>query len=496
MRKLLAFLFITTFFQFKALAEVTNVSFTGSASYIDVPNLRAYATFAGPSGGTSDVYNSCADDSLDLTVFTNEGCSFSRVSLNTPISISFQETSDSFSGQNRLAKAFLTLEQNGQISDEITAASSTTISAPNTTVTLSFTWGDVCNQLSGASTSNDRCNVNGQINILFGIDNGSGGVVSNGSMQFTIYTPAVADTAAPLRTVFDASDFPTTDGKACDSSAAGESKYNGMCDFEVAPGDEKASILVFSESAIGHGLSFANSSVADVFTGSDESSSTENFQVEYKGIVVCDSPDGFNFTFPWSDDVQCTELDLENPGTSTLDDFEISGLSNGTTYYFRGMTIDLLDNLSMLFEDEIINAYCGTTTTLGSPAAVDACPFAATPQLVVGLISENKCFITTATFGSDQAYQVKLFREFRSKFLWTNSFGLFLSKTYNQYGPLAANWIYKNPWSKNFVRIGLYPFYWFAYSSLKIGFFLTSFILLLTGLGLFVSLKRWGRIRS
>jgi len=335
----------------------------------------------------------------------------------------------------------------------------------------------------------EKCDTNGQITLQFGIRGDSGNTaISTRQVTFAIYTPSVDNTN---KNTFSPTVTPTVSERfACDVADSPADAYFGLCDYDIFPGDEKVTVANPDEfpdpdgtdTTFDHGIDFVNGSFRDTASGAgfipEISSSTNSFNIPYTGLYVVYSDTGFNDTLPW---IGFSEvLEFTAPSTSTLADDDIENLANGVTYYFRAGTLDIAQNVSMLFGDDVINAYCNlagdSTIAEGADSDgdgftdVEECPFAAKPQLVVGLISENKCFITTATYGSSQAYQVKLFRKFREKFLWTNSLGLLVSRTYNAYGPFAAKWIYKNPWSKSFVRAGLYPLYWFAFSSLRLVF--------------------------
>lgn len=487
---------------YSSLATVQNLNI-GGVSFFDEITNSAWGSFSGTVNSRTDstqVYNSCDDDPGSEAAF--QGCNLNRVGANTVIVITFVETDDV--GVNRLPTAY-TRDAVGNVTSPFTLNNPGVVSGANQTITIAFDWEQVCARI-GTINSEDKCSANGQFQIFVGVL-GDDGATAQGefSINFHIYTPEIAD---PVNTgILNPDGLPAAGaGTACEATGDGTgmnsiADYFGACDYEIAPGDEKVTVIKDSGSINGHGFFMTAPSIAvdGRGIGSDTNPPQANFNVNFSGFLVCADTRGFDFTYPWNSAVGCDILNFETPGSPDPDfiDDEVSPFDNGTTVYSRGATIDRINNVRSLFSSTIISQYCGgATTTITDPQDVLDCPFAATPQLVVGLISETKCFITTAIFGSPQAYQVQLFREFREKFLWTNSFGLFLSRSYNEYGPIAANWIYKNPWSKKFVRVGLYPAYWFAYGSLKLGFILTSLISLLLGLGLFVSIKRLVKIKS
>ncbi len=73
------------------------------------------------------------------------------------------------------------------------------------------------------------------------------------------------------------------------------------------------------------------------------------------------------------------------------------------------------------------------------------------------------CFIATAAFGSPQAGQVEILRQFRDKYLLTNAPGKKFVDWYYRNGPVAAKWINDKPVVKAAVRVALYPLIGFSF---------------------------------
>jgi hypothetical protein len=67
------------------------------------------------------------------------------------------------------------------------------------------------------------------------------------------------------------------------------------------------------------------------------------------------------------------------------------------------------------------------------------------------------CFIATAAYGFYSAPQVQALREFRDRYLMTNSSGRAFVLWYYQYGPAGAAFLDAHPWLKPAVRIALMP---------------------------------------
>jgi hypothetical protein len=78
------------------------------------------------------------------------------------------------------------------------------------------------------------------------------------------------------------------------------------------------------------------------------------------------------------------------------------------------------------------------------------------------------CFIATAAFGSSEEKQVLLLREFRDRYLLTNSPGRSFVRWYYKHSPRYASYIAQRETLRSVVRITLVPLYGFAYLSLKL----------------------------
>jgi hypothetical protein len=153
-------------------------------------------------------------------------------------------------------------------------------------------------------------------------------------------------------------------------------------------------------------------------------------------------------------------------GTGTS--YSHSSLTNGVTYYYR-----------ICAADEAGNTSAGATadaTPVSSPKSVSS--------------SEGGgCFIATAAYGSYMADEVKILREFRDKYLLTNSIGRkFVIRFYYRYSPPIAKYIAKYELLKAITRIILLPMIY----SIKYPFILAG-ILLIGGLAL---VRRGSSIRD
>jgi hypothetical protein len=73
------------------------------------------------------------------------------------------------------------------------------------------------------------------------------------------------------------------------------------------------------------------------------------------------------------------------------------------------------------------------------------------------------CFIATAAFGSPLAEEVKILKQFRDRYLLTNTPGKKFVAWYYQNGPVFANWIQDRPFAKALVQTALYPLIGFSF---------------------------------
>lgn len=115
------------------------------------------------------------------------------------------------------------------------------------------------------------------------------------------------------------------------------------------------------------------------------------------------------------------------------------------------------------------------------------------PSEVVGLLSDKKCFIATAAFGSNLDPHVTAFRKFRNEFLLPSTVGKYFVKTYYKFSPPLAQFIQNHDWLRTAVRLLLWPLLYFVEMSLAWGLWVTlciSMILIFVTRGLFKKFLR------
>lgn len=89
------------------------------------------------------------------------------------------------------------------------------------------------------------------------------------------------------------------------------------------------------------------------------------------------------------------------------------------------------------------------------------------------------CFVATAAYGSQLHPYVDTLRDFRDRYLVSNTLGRELVRLYYKYSPYVANIIAKHKPLGVIVRINLTPFVVFSYSMIHLGPIVTGVILLL-----------------
>jgi len=354
------------------------------------------------SGGTC---SNCVGDNMP--------CNANRITPETLLTIRFR--SDNASVITPTSKLFFVID-NRQVSPG--PGTDTTFNL-NGDITITIRWGDLC----GAITSGDTgCNT----------------AVSNKSIQFGISTTndTTLDEAmtVSLSILGTASADPSSGYPAyqnvtlCPPGVSGVD-HQGYCWLEIERGDEK--VYINQEASTGELAPLDSKfSALRVFYASktDGSSSISS--------VVSSASNYKDFGFTINSDAQ------------TLNDNKISGLTNGTYYYFMFANVDVAGNVFYFSNPTQLDAL--------TPASVRE-SFIAKPEEVSGALEGKECFIATAAYGTPMAPQLDILRAFRDQFLKTNAVGRWLVKKYYIYGPKWAQKIKKREAARATVRAALSP---------------------------------------
>ncbi len=467
-----------------ANAEVTIRQVSGASRIIGInPPTEAWGVFVGTYRiSETSPYNNCPfsllDDAANGTtgtpdpnnpsVATFHGCHEGRVNGDSVISIQFTESEEI---SNLRAYAVIS-PPSGSTSAAIkkVGESLNTVSGPNQTATVTFTWRELCQQIKtdpSISTAfieaTQTCQANGSLTVAVGFGTSYTDLISTKSVTFNLYSPNPALGIIVKPTV-------------CGNPVGDEF---GFCDLAVFPGDQSGYLYEGVDTTHQNKLHRTSFSI-NAFDAYGNSLTLTN---KVEGMRIFISPTSFIDAQPNVPSTSIHDFTISSVSlnTASFENNKFGGLKNSTaqnpvSYYVRASTIDSSGTISQLMGDD----YC--------PGGV-CDDFKISPSQVAGIISENSCFITTATYGSNEAYQVKFFKAFRKKFLLTNSFGRKIILFYNTYGPMGAHWIQANPSAQKYIRVILYPFYAFAYLSLRFSIFLAVLIYLSLSLLLFILIK-------
>lgn len=285
---------------------------------------------------------------------------------------------------------------NDPISGQVLSIAATT--ATNQSVTIRVPWSQLCAKIN--DDNDPTCNVSLSKVYKIGIDGNSDGDLEDGSDDDAVSFTLVANK-------------PTAFSEA---SATDTSKQKGIYDFSLFPGDEKAYIENIKINSAAE-----RPVVAVHFLCQDTS---------YASIVASDI---------------CATVSVTN---NALDKDFITGLSNGTEYFFHAASEDDTGNIGLYLREEDNNCPPG--------ALINSRCRAVTPSAVGGLFKDN-CFIATAAYGSIMEPQVRTLRSFRDKYLLNNTFGKAFVRSYYKYSPAMADWISVSENRRAMTRIALAP---------------------------------------
>lgn len=310
--------------------------------------------------------------------------------------------------------------------------------------TLRTTWAEICNLV------------------------GSGSGCQNSAVKTLQFGVGDADEKVDIEFVVSAVDSTNVIEYTDCEGGSGALANDGYCSVHIKRGDKK----VYAKD-----LFLAGSSV-----------STGTGGVKWKGIaffpVEATVGAGLSALGTLTNAVEPKTISYDNSSSPPTLDERVTGLDNGTNYCF------IMANI-----DETGNIYKSTPFSGMSGAVVEA-NLCATPDQVIGLLDDKKCFIATAAFGSPFEAHVRTLRDFRDRFLKTSSIGRAFVDFYYEWSPPLAKWIAHRDGMRAAVRVGLAPAVGFAELSLRYGMIPTLFaFVLLAGLAMGAALA-WRRRRT
>ena len=438
----------------EAVVDVVDVSGMSIADLTPAESTKAtiYGGVVGPIPEPAgfDVVDSCAAAGAGVPL----ACNKRRIHANTRLKIRF--TPKEKSGLPRLC---LTADTNSEEPECVPAAETVTETGQGSTGEIIVTWGAICAVLASESNS-----IGSDCEPTTAAD------VGPAKHQFKVGVSADAlkdsdlsdseDESSPIQIVVSWNVGADNNGLSVGANCDDRTSVKGICHFEVAPGDEKVSLL--EQSLIGK-VSFPNSDPLNIRAvrllwaeGEDSS------------LVGASSP---------SADLTVNATDQSNVQISPQ---RVDGFTNDTTYVFKTAVVDLAGNTGY-YTNTTDQEYCRTEYNAKKTSRCHI----ATPGEVVGVLSNQvNCFIATAAYGSIMAPQVETFRKFRNAFLLTNDLGRSFVRFYYEHSPKYAAIIAKSPVLRAASRVALWPVLSFAWLSLNLG---TGWAALIFALG-FVSI--------
>lgn len=349
--------------------------------------------------------NSCTDTSTPA-----KACNQSSVYANLNFRLSFKVNGT----RNTTAAAQLLL-------DGVVLASDTRSSwASGDEVVFNVLWSNICGSLGATS-----CVLSGSSHLVVPNKNFKFGVASGLNL-----VDADAETM-PLK--FHAIPPGANDVTQTYCAAGSSGSGYGACNLAFVAGDGKA----FIDSA---GFNPAT----------DPSAAPEWESIAIFPLATPNGAENNAYTTFSSGAVSPTFKLIDNEGN--IPDSQVGGLANYQKYCLvYGM------------KNKAQNIYKFVTDPAAAPTGC------ITPSVVVGILDDKRCFISTAAFGSADTSEVETFRLFRDQFLMTNGLGKSFVSFYYDISPPIANFISGSEPLKAITRGLLYPFLLFALLALQIG---------------------------
>jgi hypothetical protein len=488
-----------------------SVLISGGSNQIQFNDIqwRVYGSFLGPippGGQTTNEVDSCSV----AVPGTFIGCNRKRLTADSKLTVTFSDDAQ-FQGLRGLV-AYIK-PNDTFVNNPINIALNQQNLVPQGGIyQVEVSWSVLCTALGGSFATDPDASAAAGTNILTCMDAGPPARPLSAEAQLAVglageqITPALSEVIITLRIFTPDHQFGLfnpalggatpivgsdnyvnrtacteangqTSGVTNDIPAAAPRVYSGFCDFQIAPGDEKLSMV--RDTSITNSLG----SYSGTFT-------TDALQsVVYTGYALFLSNTDFANTFPWNRDSIVTSL-YNIPGNIGSgyrnSDLTSGSIRNDVPVFARMASLDEAGNFTHLFGDQVIQLNCPVPEPIDPLAAgyfryyvgtvfptdpdfadpppatgyAGRCPYATIPSLVTGLLTEDiNCFVATALKGSPYDFQVLTLREFRNRFLKSFSLGRAFIDFYYEQGPKAAQWLNDNPSYKPLFRVLLWPPY-------------------------------------
>lgn len=370
-------------------------------------NLIVYGGIMGPVCTGETTCNNCVGDNMP--------CNANRISPTSLLKFRFK--TDNASAIAAGSKLFFLVNSTVQLLPD--SGTSTDISV-NADLYITIEWGRLCEALG----SDRSCSVaTGSKSIQFGISTTGDTTLEE---SITVEVTILGDSTGSAQYVTN-----------CKPELGGiDAPKMGFCWVQLKRGDEK----VYIDEELYYGTGFNSTPDGGKYTA--------------LRVYFAEGPEtGDNLTFPTVVNSSSDFKDLTftmNGEVPTLDNNKITGLKNGTRYYFMFANVDEAGNV-MYFSN-----YTPSSNPI-FPAYLDYNFHSMMPEEVSGALEGKECFIATAAYGSPMAPQLDILRTFRDQFLKTNALGRWLVKKYYIYGPKWAKKIKQRDSVRAAVRTALSP---------------------------------------
>ena len=424
-------LFFTLFaalflYSFSASATITVQSVSGASSFD--PNVKPYQIFGGTAGDQATCYGLDGDSTCNTCNGSLTACNTNRI-FEQKI-LTFTILSDSIP-DNTPNTVFI------RVGTTVVTPyrSPSTVNGKNIAGTISVLWKDLCFALEQAAT--------GSVFTSLCEGGALSGTMTIGFANAGVTT--VADSIDVQVRVFDPDPTQATRNEInlCSGSTPPAFPDQGICDFTMFPGDQKAYVTQLEPFG-----AFPNSGILKI----------KYLRFYYSTVDFTDVSDLSSYK-----DIQLDTTNSTGGSVETQSD-KLTDLVNDQIYYFRVASVDEAGNITDFTSDAAILDACTASPALGS------CRFMTMPSAVLGLLPKDfNCFITSAAYGSSMEPHVELFKKFRGEILMKSSLGRTFTRWYYKYGPYPAVFIMQNPVLKPVARAILWPAYGIAWVSLNYG---------------------------
>ncbi len=411
----LAFAFLPT----SAHAEIKIINISGESfkkNFIpsgDNSTLQIFGGFAGDEADCDRKDNVATCNNCPTGGTTFKVCNRQRAYVTLKLQVTFTSTSIAPAGpaSRFIPKIEPVITGTGSIATMDYDKTPSEVTTANQQATIGVTWRELCENVEDPDildADKATCNIQITQGFRIGFDSATDGLTEGSGDDSTTISINFSSPSNDFANV-------VTDPAACTTG--------GICNFTLAPGDEKA--------IIGN---------TGTITAPGSNAQPSNV------LLYCDETTDFTQV------TQNTPTAVIPVVSGGIIENKLSGFKNGVTYSCHAAVQDEAGNIGLFFKAGATGCPTGTPANICRQV---------TPDSVIGLFSEDtNCFIATAAYGSPFESQVKLLREFRNKYLLTNTVGRTFVRFYYAVSPPIARWIALDPHRKQVTRAALTPVVW------------------------------------